>query len=388
MYDYKTSDTSFWDESMTTAMRPVLLGFFGLTLLGAASSCSADQSRKSDAESLASLEPQGIDRELGEYSHPNEQLIAQQISEVIEQSIRRQYSPGSARRDAHPKAHGCVKAEFHVMEGLSARLAKGLFVPGKTYQARIRFSNASGDATRPDFKRDARGMAMQILGVPGIKLLENQPSTQDFILVSHPVFFANDPERYLSLIERQTREGFFGKLLVPFALGAKGTLIALKTVSKRISNPLQTRYWSMVPYQLGTGPERQAVKYSARSCGAATDPIPDKPGHDFLRDALQRTLQQSDACMEFLVQPRTSDRMAVEDSMTEWDESEAPFYPVARIVIPKQVFNTPVEDERCENLSFSPWHALPEHKPLGVTNRMRRTIYDHISRVRREPASR
>lgn len=70
--------------------------------------------------------------------------------------------------------------------------------------------------------------------------------------------------------------------------------------------------------------------------------------------------------------------------MTEWDESEAPFYPVARIFIPRQVFNTPAEDQRCENLSFSPWHALPEHKPLGVTNRMRRTIYDHISRVRRE----
>lgn len=89
-------------------------------------------------------------------------------------------------------------------------------------------------------------------------------------------------------------------------------------------------------------------------------------------------------CMEFLIQPRTSTKMLVEDAMTEWKENEAPFYQVATIHIPKQSFDTPEQNQFCENLSFTPWHALPEHKPLGAINRMRKIIYENISRVRHD----
>jgi hypothetical protein len=327
-----------------------------------------------------------IDAELGEHLYPNEKTIAGELSTVIEQSVRKQYTAGNARRDAHPKAHGCVKAEIHVLDDLPDALANGMFVPGNAYQAWIRFSNGSGDPTRADIKRDARGMAIKVLGVPGKKLLEDQDqaTTQDFIMINHPVFFATDPARYLSFIQDGNSDHFYRKLLIPFDLGAKGTRIALETRSSRISNPLQTRYWSMVPYQLGTGAGRQAVKYSARGCLASADPMPSKPEHDFLRGAIRNTLQAGDACMELLVQPRTSNDMDVEDSRTEWKEAQAPFYRVATIRIPRQVFDTPEQNEFCENLSFTPWHALPGHKPLGVTNRLRKVIYDHISRVRHE----
>ena len=157
-----------------------------------------------------------------------------------------------------------------------------------------------------------------------------------------------------------------------------------ETVSSKISNPLNTRYWSMVPYQLGTGPDRRAIKFSARNCSSAAEPMPNNPGHNYLRDALRTTLEQDDACMEFLVQPRTSDSMNVEDSMTEWKEAQAPFYNVATILIPRQHFDTAAQNQFCENLTFSPWHALPEHRPLGVVNRLRKVIYDRISRVRHE----
>jgi hypothetical protein len=88
--------------------------------------------------------------------------------------------------------------------------------------------------------------------------------------------------------------------------------------------------------------------------------------------------------MEFMVQPRTSSNMSVEDSMTEWKESIAPFYTVAIINIPKQEFDTPEQNQFCENLSFTPWHSLPEHKPLGAINRMRKIIYENISTVRHQ----
>ncbi|UGQ31577.1 catalase family protein [Acinetobacter calcoaceticus] len=338
---------------------------------------------KTSSESIAYPE---VDTVLGEKLQPNEDVLAQNIAQVIEKSIREQYTAGNALRDAHPKAHGCVRAEFHVSKNIPAQFAKGIFIPDQSYQAWIRFSNASNDASSADIDKDARGIAIKLLGVSGEKILESekQATTQDFIMINHPVFFANDAKRYLSFINDVNSHNMIRKLHIPFALGFKGTMNALGARNSQIANPLYARYWSMVPYQLGLGNDRQAVKYSVRACSVTANNLPKNPSHDFLREALKNTLQQTDACMEFLIQPRTSNKMLVEDSMTEWDEKAAPFYQVATIHIPKQNFDTPEQNKFCENLSFTPWHALPAHKPLGAVNRMRKVIYENISRVRHD----
>jgi hypothetical protein len=327
-----------------------------------------------------------IDETLGEVLYPHESELAAQIADAIENSIREQYRPGQARRDAHPKATGFVKAEFRVNEILPPALAQGVFVPGKVYQAWVRFSNAAGDPTRSDDNDDGRGMAIKLLGVPGAKLLENEreASTQDFVMINHPVFLANDPHRYLSLVEKATSGRLLDKLTIPFALGLKGTLRAKELGSGKISNPLQVRYFSAVPYQLGVGPGRQAVKFSVMPASAEVDPMPAQPGPDYLREAMKRTLAERDVSLRFLVQPRTSDAMSVEDSMTVWDEAQAPFLEVATIHIPRQDFDTPERNRIGEDIAYSPWHSLPEHRPLGSTNRLRKLIYDRISRVRHE----
>lgn len=338
---------------------------------------------KISSESIAYPE---VDTVLGEKLQPNEEVLAQNIAQVIEKSIREQYTAGNALRDAHPKAHGCVRAEFHVSKNIPAQFAKGVFIPDQSYQAWIRFSNASNDASSADIDKDARGIAIKLLGVSGTKILESekQATTQDFIMINHPVFFANDAKRYLSFMHDVNSHNMIRKLHIPFALGFKGTMNALGARNSQIANPLYARYWSMVPYQLGLGNDRQAVKYSVRACSVTANNLPKNPSHDFLREALKNTLQQTDACMEFLIQPRTSSKMLVEDSMTEWDEKVAPFYQVATIHIPKQNFDTPEQNKFCENLSFTPWHALPAHKPLGAVNRMRKVIYENISRIRHD----
>ncbi|SEO15369.1 catalase family protein [Acinetobacter sp. yr461] len=338
---------------------------------------------KTSSESIAYPE---VDTVLGEKLQPNEDVLAQNIAQVIEKSIREQYTAGNALRDAHPKAHGCVRAEFHVSKNIPAQFAKGVFIPDQSYQAWIRFSNASNDASSADIDKDARGIAIKLLGVSGEKILESekQATTQDFIMINHPVFFANDAKRYLSFINDVNSHNMIRKFHIPFALGFKGTMNALGARNSKIANPLYARYWSMVPYQLGLVNDRQAVKYSVRACSVTANNLPKNPSHDFLRDALKNTLQNTDACMEFLIQPRTSSQMLVEDSMTEWDEKAAPFYQVATIHIPKQNFDTPEQNKFCENLSFTPWHALPAHKPLGAVNRMRKVIYENISRVRHD----
>jgi len=330
-----------------------------------------------------------VDPQLGESVWPGEAEATRAIADRIEKSVEERYPPDKrpARRDAHPKAHGCVRASFKVADGLPDNLAQGVFVQGATYKAWIRFSNGNADPARPDVKGDARGMAIKLMGVPGVKLLpaESDAGTQDFIMINHPVFFIDDPKDYLNLIKRGSSSNPLVKLTAPFALGLKGALIARTISSKKIENPLYTRYWSTVPYRLGDDAHKQAVKFSARPCAArANNKIPSDPGPDYLRQAMAATLAADDACFDFLIQTRLSPSMKVEDSKTEWKESETPFIKVATITIPKQTFDSDAQRAFCENLSFTPWHSLPEHRPLGVVNRVRRTVYESVSKKRHD----
>jgi hypothetical protein len=220
-------------------------------------------------------------------------------------------------------------------------------------------------------------MAVKLCGVPGGKLHPSERATQDFVCISHPVFFVDDPARYVKIVERGTSESAFVRALLPLALGIKGAGIAAAIQRKVIASPLECRYWSTVPYRLGTD---AAVKYSLRPHldGSA---IPANPSPDYLREAMARTLSERDAAFDFLVQLRPPDGQ-VEDTQTEWLERDSPFVKVATLTIPKQTFSA--HDALAENLSFNPWHALAEHKPLGVVNRVRRIVYDAISTFRHE----
>jgi hypothetical protein len=167
------------------------------------------------------------------------------------------------------------------------------------------------------------------------------------------------------------------------ALDFRGLRNAIAMQAK-IASPLETRYWSAVPYRLGDPPHKQAVKYSARPRLPATTAIPKTPAFDFLRQTMIKQLEAGAASFDFLVQPRTSPKMSVESSMVEWKESDAPFFKVATITIPRQRFATPERDMLGENLSFTPWHALPQHRPLGAINRIRRVAYEAVSKRRHE----
>jgi hypothetical protein len=328
-----------------------------------------------------------IDADLGESRWPGEAAASESIANLIGRSLEKRYPPEKrpVRRDAHPKAHGCVRATFEVNAELPANLAQGVFVPGKVYDAWIRFSNGAADPARDDSKGDARGMAIKLMGVPGAKLLpgESAAGTQDFIMINHPVFFIDDPQRYLTLIRRGSSSNPLVRLTAPFALGFEGARIARAIGSKKIANPLYTRFWSMVPYRLGDDAHKQAIKFSARPCVShANDQIPSDAGPNYLRAAMAKTLAAGEACFDFMVQTRQSAAMKVEDSKTEWKESEAPFIKVAMITIPRQAFDSEAQVEFCENLSFTPWHALPEHRPLGGVNRVRRIVYEQISKQR------
>lgn len=326
------------------------------------------------------------DEELGERLYENEASLTTQIADETEKGIRAQYQAGAARRDVHAKSTGCMKAEFRVDPSIPPHLAKGVFIPGKVYQALIRFSNGSGDPRQQsDAHDDGRGLSIKLLDVPGEKLLETDRDahTQDFVMINHPVFFTNDPHTYLTLIQKASGN-LLTKLTIPLNLGLKGTLLFKELNSGKISNPLQIRYFSASAFQFGVGPERQAVKFSIKPASDAVDPMPDNPGPDFLRDMMKETLRKDPVTLIFQIQPRTESHQSVEDCMHEWKEEEAPFYNVATIHIPNQDFDTPELNKLGETIAFNAWHALPEHRPLGCVNRMRKVVYERISRVRNE----
>jgi hypothetical protein len=76
--------------------------------------------------------------------------------------------------------------------------------------------------------------------------------------------------------------------------------------------------------------------------------------------------------------------MPVEDPTIVWPEDRSPFVPVARLTLLRQDLDTPERHAFGEALSFTPWHGLDAHRPLGGINRVRRVVYDAISRLRHD----
>ena len=308
---------------------------------------------------------------------PGEAEYIQAIAKQTLDRLKEQYPVGKGivLRDAHPKTHGLVQAEFIVLDDLANELQHGIFAKPRKFDALIRFS-AGGLDVRPDTVPQGRGMAIQLLGLEGQKLLDGA-KTQDFVMINYPTFFVRNLKDY---------EDFH----LAMASGKEKTLEFFKAhpaeaeASRQLSNqpfhnPLQVRYWSETPYKLGP----HAIKFSARPITNQTNARPEKTGPDYLREVMVKQIGSEDVYFEFLVQVQTDPvKMPVEDSLVEWKETDAPFQRVALIRIPKQDISAPENLKIAEKLSFSPWHALPEHRPLGSINRARRVIYRTVFEFR------
>ncbi len=311
------------------------------------------------------------------------QAIAE-VSELLAGFIHREYPEGKrpAKRDAHAKAHGCVKAEFEVLE-VPPDLRVGVFAEAKNFNAWIRYSNGN-PTPQADKVGDGRGMAIKLMGVPGKKLLEAEidEETQDFLMIDYPVFFVDTAKNYLTFT-REQQDGnaikYFIGIRNPESWHLKGAEIARAITKVHVVNPLETRYWSMAPYLLGD----KAVKYSAKPCEVHEGLYEKSDSYNFLAENMQKNLEGGEGCFDFMVQLQAdAKKMPVENPMVEWSVKESPFVTVARIRIPSQEFRSEEQMTFCENLSYTPWHALPEHRPLGGINRMRRVVYETISKLR------
>lgn len=284
-------------------------------------------------------------------------------------------------RDAHAKTHGCVAAEFTTESNLPDALKRGVFAEGRSYPAWIRFSNASG-TPKPDGVGDGRGMAIKLVGVPGRKILADEADavTQDFVLIDFPRFFLRNALEYGPFVKATLG----GRPEAYFAMHPDQETLNAELVARTAEHLFTRRYFSMTPSLLG----ERYVKLGARpvACGATTAPEtpPPESNPNDLRAGMAAWLGARDACFRFTVQPQTDATMPVEDPTVLWDETRSAPIDVAVIRIPKQVFDGPAQLAACENLSFTPWHALPEHRPVGGINRVRKAAYLAISKLRHQ----
>ena len=72
----------------------------------------------------------------------------------------------------------------------------------------------------------------------------------------------------------------------------------------------------------------------------------------------------------------------VEDPTLSWNSLADIVVPVAEIEIRGQDFTDPARLCQAENLSFTPWHCLEAHRPLGGLNRLRLQVYRASRSVR------
>ncbi|MEZ6062106.1 MAG: catalase family protein [Planctomycetaceae bacterium] len=337
----------------------------------------------------------------------------EQIAGIVDMTARRMqamYRDKPILRGVHPKDHGCVTATFTVSPELPADLAVGVFQPGASYEALIRFSNASV-IPGPDSTTDgdgspvhgSRGMAVKLFGVRGEPLLPGSGAlTQDFVMVNQPAFaFANvedyevitklllDPsvtDKSAEFVKRLMESGDPDK-----AERARRTAqIAARIASPQVdgdrgafemppASPVDAAYFSAAPFLFG---EHRVMKFRARPVNRSSD-SPDVASPDYLRDALARRLQSEPVVFAFEIQVRDASELDVaadiENASTEWHDE---FTAVATIEIPPQEFDSASLRERCEKLFFTPWHGVVEHRPLGGINRLRRAVYIKSSEVR------
>jgi len=318
-----------------------------------------------------------------EHPEKNEEKTAEKIVTLLQNQMLRLYEKNNEKqlRQIHPKMNGCVKAEFIIEKNLPEDCKVGLFKESTSYPAWIRFSN--GDTKPlPDWKKDIRGFAIKIMNVPGDKIVKSNQDcgNHDFILMNTKNFVSKKVKQFYRILHVVTvpyKPGtFFPKL---FSIIQSVPILVRATKAKvKCDHPFSVSYFSTVPYRFGD--KSRAVKYAAIPSEKNNLVYTDTTNKDFLSANMAATLLSNEITYDFFIQFQTDPvTMPIEDPTVVWD---SPLIKLATIRIPTQIFDTPEQNEFGDNLSFNSWHALPEHKPLGNFNRVRKKIYEEMYEFR------
>lgn len=307
---------------------------------------------------------------------PNEEAELIALAEIVAALQAKQAKKSGIGRGLHYKAHAGVRAELTTRAGLPPEYAVGIFAAARTYSAYVRFSNGAG-RSQADRAGDVRGIALKVVGVPGKKLIPGleDARTQDFLLIKTPTTPFRDAREFVRVMQVANNP----LLLVPtmFRLGAGRTLGILKRAVASLKVPVPSlatlRYWSAVPTQWGAYAGRTSLT------PVASDGDGHGTGDHALRGDLAARLKAGPIkytlSVQLYVDPQ---RTPIEDASVDWDEADSPYVPVADLVLLQQDMHSAQGQQLgayVEQLSFDPWHAPVEFRPLGNMMRARNHAY-------------
>jgi hypothetical protein len=293
-------------------------------------------------------------------------------------------------RGFHAKIHAGLIAEFQVLADLPEHARYGVFAVPRTFPALVRFSNGDSHINR-DRKHEPRGIAIKLIGVEGRKLLPGHEDdvTQDFLATSHSVTSAvSDVTQFIAFVKAQ-RGGLIG--LFPKLCRALGWNEATRISAALFRTVILSKVRSMATEHFsGTAPIQYgpyAVKFTVRPAeGTVATTARPLWGRDFLRKELADRLRKADLIMDFLVQFYVDcDRTPIENTSVPWRPEDTPLRKVAQLRIPRCDLDDPQSrelSEKIDKLSFSPWHATEDHKPLGNVMRARRVACEASAALR------
>jgi hypothetical protein len=341
-----------------------------------------------------------------EQSFPDEDELVRQVVGAMERANRQVAAKHRhGLRDAHAKSHGILAGELHVEPDLPAHLAQGLFAASRSYPVIVRFSTSPGHL-RTDRVPAPRGMAIKVIGVDGPRALDDGATTQDFLLVNHPTLPFGTIGEYAELqeaLERQHRESDLRQLSTRLVARVLTRLrFPLPRIAEVLAAPnhhiLGETFHSMAALRYGDHVAKiSAAPLSEDVRALSGRPVGRRAGDSALRDLVADFFAHHSAGYEVRAQLCVDvDRMPIEDASVLWPEELSPHHRVAVLHLPAQ---DPYSDARRryadDVLSFSPWHALEAHRPLGSIMRARRVAYARSSDFRhavngvqeREPSS-
>lgn len=305
----------------------------------------------------------------------SEQQLINQMQSILQEKMERDYPKGQIKRDAHPKCLGLLTAKFRIDEHLPEYLYTSVFKPGKSYDALIRVSNASGKI-QSDKKKDFRGFAIKLLDVSGKRFSSDEKQTQDFLLMSFPTMPLGTVKLFRDAVYYSIKVNPIVLLLKLIFTGKASVLKQLSQGKKFDTSPLDITYWSTTPYQFGS----KQVKYKIVPTSKVKSTLPEKLTDNYLTQNMSKHLAKSPASFDFFVQCFENEKTTpIEDAAVEW---KTPFIKVATLEIEPQEIDTRKRFELAEQLYFSLTNAVVEHAPLGGINRARTQIYSHLSQFR------
>lgn len=322
---------------------------------------------------------------------PDEGAIELSILESM-QKIREQTFEdyGRAVRSVHAKSHGLLQGEIQVLDGLPAVLAQGLFAKAGTYPVLMRLSTIPGDIL-DDSVSTPRGLAVKVVGVEGERLPGSEGErTQDFVLVNGPAF-QSGPKSFaqnLKLLEKTTdRLDRTKKVLATVNRRLESLIEAFGGESAKLkalgghpeTHIIGETFFSQVPLRYGDYIAKISVAPVSPELAALTDaPVNLNGRPNGLREEVVDFFRRNGGTWEVRVQLCTDlETMPVEDATVVWPEDRSPYVAVARITVPPQeAWSGEKVAAIDEGLSFSPWHCLAAHRPLGVIMRLRRRAYE------------